>query len=67
MLTIAVCVGSSCHLKGPRSDLQVSGLDSQMGAAGTGRAEGRFCMNHCTEQYLLGSMTGRQSPFLSMV
>ena len=50
MITVTVCVGSSCHIKGARemiagfSDfLKKEGLEDQI------ELKGSFCMEHCGE------------------
>ena len=49
MLTIAVCVGSSCHLKGAYEVIaRFQALIRQWELQESVELKGVFCMNHCT-------------------
>ena len=50
MVTVMVCVGSSCHLKGARAVIeQFSELLSQHGLTDRVALRGSFCMDRCGE------------------
>jgi NADH-quinone oxidoreductase subunit G len=50
MITVTVCVGSSCHLKGARQMIaRFNDLLAQEGLAGQVELKGSFCMEHCGE------------------
>lgn len=50
MITVTVCVGSSCHLKGARQMIaRFNDVLAQEGLAGQVELKGSFCMEHCGE------------------
>jgi NADH-quinone oxidoreductase subunit G len=50
MITVTVCVGSSCHLKGARQMIaRFNDLLAEEGLAGQVELKGSFCMEHCGE------------------
>ena len=50
MITVTVCVGSSCHLKGAREVIErFDGLLKQHGLKGEVALKGAFCMDRCAE------------------
>ena len=50
MITITVCVGSSCHLKGARQVIErFSELLERHGLTGAVMLKGSFCMERCGE------------------
>lgn len=50
MVTITVCVGSSCHLKGGREVIErFNALVAQYGLADRVALKGCFCMERCGE------------------
>ncbi len=49
-MTITVCVGSSCHVRGARDIIQRYGeLIAQRKLAGQVALKGSFCLDRCTE------------------
>ena len=52
MVTVTVCVGSSCHLKGARDVIErFNELLSQHDLAGQVELKGAFCMERCGEGF----------------
>jgi NADH:ubiquinone oxidoreductase subunit E len=50
MVTVTVCVGSSCHLKGARNVIErFSELVTNHGLADSVLLKGSFCMERCGE------------------
>jgi len=50
MVTVTVCVGSSCHLKGAREVImRFNGLLEELGLADKVTLKGSFCMERCGE------------------
>ena len=50
MVTVTVCVGSSCHLKGARQVIErFNELVTAHGLAGRVALKGSFCMERCGE------------------
>ena len=50
MVTVTVCVGSSCHLKGGREVIErFNALVAQYGLADRVALKGCFCMERCGE------------------
>lgn len=50
MVTVTVCVGSSCHLKGAREVIvRFNGLLEELGLADKVALKGSFCMERCGE------------------
>ena len=50
MVTVTVCVGSSCHLKGARAVIsRFDELLTQHGLTGRVELRGSFCMERCGE------------------
>lgn len=50
MITVTVCVGSSCHIKGARDViLRFDGLLKQHGLLDRVELKGSFCMERCGE------------------
>lgn len=48
MITVTVCVGSSCHIKGARQMIgRFNDLLAQEGLADKVELKGSFCMEHC--------------------
>ncbi|MBC7217181.1 MAG: (2Fe-2S) ferredoxin domain-containing protein [Candidatus Caldatribacterium sp.] len=51
MLTISVCVGSSCHLKGAYEIIsQCERLIEELGLKSEVELRGTFCLGRCTEE-----------------
>ncbi|MCX6090280.1 MAG: NAD(P)H-dependent oxidoreductase subunit E [Candidatus Atribacteria bacterium] len=51
MVTIAVCVGSSCHLKGAYEIIhQCEEIISQLGLRDQVELKGTFCLGKCTQE-----------------
>ena len=52
MITVTVCVGSSCHLKGAREVIdRFSELLTQYGLVDQVMLKGSFCMERCGEGF----------------
>jgi len=50
MVTVTVCVGSSCHLKGAREVIvRFNALLEELGLADQVALKGSFCMERCGE------------------
>lgn len=50
MITVTICVGSSCHVKGARKLITLfSGLLKEHGLEGRVELRGAFCMERCGE------------------
>ena len=50
MITVTVCVGSSCHVKGAREMIErFSGFLAAANLEGKVELKGSFCMEHCGE------------------
>jgi NADH-quinone oxidoreductase subunit G len=50
MITVTVCVGSSCHVKGAREAIsRFSALINERGLADRVELKGSFCMERCGE------------------
>ena len=50
MVTVTVCVGSSCHMKGARNVIEhFSRLLQEHGLTGAVALKGSFCMERCGE------------------
>ncbi|UCF43402.1 MAG: (2Fe-2S) ferredoxin domain-containing protein [Planctomycetota bacterium] len=50
MITVTVCVGSSCHIKGARELIaRFNEFLSKKGLEGKVELKGSFCMEHCGE------------------
>jgi len=50
MITVTVCVGSSCHVRGARDIIQLfKRLIEEEGLQDKVRLKGSFCMERCTE------------------
>ena len=50
MLTVTVCVGSSCHIKGARDlIMRLDGVIKERDLAGKIELKGSFCMERCGE------------------
>jgi NADH:ubiquinone oxidoreductase subunit E len=50
MITVTVCVGSSCHLKGARGVIErLSEILARHGLEGKVELRGSFCMERCGE------------------
>lgn len=50
MVTVTVCVGSSCHIKGARETIErFDALLAEHGLKGKVELKGSFCMSRCGE------------------
>lgn len=50
MITVSVCVGSACHLKGSYNVIsELQGLTETYNLGGKVDIKAIFCMGHCTE------------------
>lgn len=50
MITISVCVGSACHLKGSYQAIgALQQLIEEQGLSGQVELKGVFCLKHCTK------------------
>lgn len=51
MVTISICVGSSCHLKGAYDIIhQCESLIEELGLKSQVELRGTFCLGRCTEE-----------------